>query len=222
MSEQSLRDPSRRRFRDDDAARILDHAIRLDAARKSGMSVDDLHDIAREIGIAPDSVDDALSALEAAGWTPEAPPALQQDATSSGAPEDDRAPLRARIARAMRVAFIPVVGLVAGGASSDYVVGPPGPAQGFDVGTVLSTLLVGGSVALLLYHWRHRSRRDYQVDLVSLWGGFVVGWLVAHDALDLQSFAFMSGSWLALALFGRWMLSRRPHEDPSDEIITVA
>ena len=94
MTEPSLRDPSRRRFRDDDAARILDHAIRLDAARKSGMSVDDLHEIAREIGIAPDAVDDALRALEASGWTPEAPPLSEAVALAPGAGEDDPRPRR--------------------------------------------------------------------------------------------------------------------------------
>ena len=215
MIEPDVHERQARRFRDDDAARIIDHAIRLDAARKSGMSVEDLHDIAREIGIAPDSVDDALRALEASGWVP-------GTATEAAAvaPPDERPRWGPRIARALRLVLVPLAGLVGGLASSGYVVGPPGSAD-LNGGTALTALLVGGSLALFLHHRRRRAVRSYQLDLLCLWGGFTVGWLLSHDSLDIESFAVLAGGWLALAAFGRWGLARRA--DPqADEVIPVA
>jgi hypothetical protein len=207
MSSQS-HDSMTRRFRDDEASRILDHAIRIDAARRTGMTVNDLHDIAREIGISPQAVDDALHALEASGWRPEKSTGL--DSAPVSLMDDDLvvqpSRWRSRLAHWLRPVILPLIGMIGGVTTSDYVVDLMHPQPLLSGGTAYSTLLVGGSIALLVHHWRRGTHRRFQVDLIGLWSGFVIGWLIAHESLGVESFVVMGGAWAGLALIGRWAL----------------
>jgi hypothetical protein len=202
------------RLPDEVARRLIDRAIALDAARKSSVSVGELRELAHELGLAPESLDDALRELTTLELRAPLEPALTLPRAIRSLVDRFNAWVT-RYWRWIRPTIVGLGGLELGviareldrvnGATSDLHV------------TLDVTVAVGvASLLLALYHRGRRRAGDYQRDLVVLWGTFGAGWSLANGGV-VEGIALLAlASWLGLSGIGALIVSW-PSDRATDE-----
>lgn len=149
---------------DADASIVLDRASELSVHRDGQVNVAELRSIAREAGIPPEVFDRALADVRSA------PVPLSQ--RESGASKKESSSLVASLRRLALVSL--------GGALSALTYVLPS-AFGIDphVTRVFSVILAGISAAgLVAFRYPRREILKFEYDLVSLWFGLTLAWMV--------------------------------------------
>jgi len=100
---------------------------------------------------------------------------------------------------------------VAPGAPTQMI-GPFRVVQGFAVSLAL---LVAGSIVLAVLHRRTRSFERMQVQILSLWTGFVLGWTVLTGAIDPRVTTIAGMSWFLSAVVGGAIVNIANHGSPA-------
>jgi hypothetical protein len=143
-------------FGEADVAEILERAIKLDGARDTRVTVEQLREAALEVGVSPTAFSQALAEFGREHTPPEEAP-----------PTDKPAPrFRSAIRTGLAVAFGGILGATAGIMD--------GPYLSEETGALAAILLAGASLRLVLSHRKEKALLPYIGDVIWLWSSFVV------------------------------------------------
>ncbi len=202
----SGRIPPDRLLSEAEVRQVLSRASELDALRSAALSAEELWKVAQEAGISQEAVQQAMVELS---QQPAHAGRTGHDLTADAAART--LPAQSTRDRWIRVLRLATSGLVLGVATAFFAYRAPG--AGIGVIATLS-LMVARSLDLIR---RHRSRgtvREFQTELLGLWGAFGVGANFAVGGLPLQSFILPGTLYLMGASVGGMLASDTPDSDP--------
>ena len=143
-------------FGETDVAEILDRAIKLDGARDTRVTVEQLREAALEVGVSPAAFSQALVEFGRELTPP-------KDAAPADVPVSR---FRSAIRTGLAVAFGATLGTTAGILDGPYLSG--------ETGALAAILLAGASLHLVLSHRKEKALLPYIVNLIWLWSSFLV------------------------------------------------
>ena len=191
-------------FGEADVAEILERAIRLDGARDSRVTVDQLREAALEVGVSPAAFAEALEAFGR-----ERSPAEDSPDEPVAPPSRFRGPIRT----ALSLAFGATLGTVAGVVD--------GPFLNEETWALSAILLAGASLRLVLSHRRDKALLPYIVDVIWLWSSFAAAVALITNFLPEESIiGTVVGIVLASVVGGAIMKSTR-REEPHEPVRTL-
>lgn len=172
-------------FGEADVAEILERAIKLDGARDTRVTVEQLREAALEVGVSPAAFTQALAEFGQKHTPPE-----------EAAPADVPASrLRSVIRTGLAVAFGAALGTTAGIVDGPYLSG--------ETGALASILLAGASLHLVLSHRKEKGLLPYIVNVIWLWSSFLVAvGLVTNYLAEEYIIGTVMGIVLASAIGG--------------------
>lgn len=202
--------PERVRLAEDDLRRILERAARLDAERVTGVTVEDLRQIAAETGISPEAL--ALALREAAEGDLPAPPAPSKRTVEPRS--ESNTPLGKLLRRVP--GWIRTVGIAWGSTIAGFFgsLSAEELPNGEMVLVASFVLMVWGAIELSVFHRKRGSLLTYERDLLALWLPFsTIGALL----VDEEFFLVGALIWACLAVLGGLIATvRRGKEAPVD------
>lgn len=170
------------RLTEADVKAVLERAVRIEAG-VSSVSVAELGSVAREAGISEEAVIQAVwEILE------ERRIAKRLAAEPLPPPAAPASPLRSWL----RAAGFALAGSVAGASAE-----AEGGLALFAIG-----LLLIASAFRAFHHRREGSQRDFQLELVSAWAGFIAGFGIVDGGLDEDLVIGVGFTWLASSWIG--------------------
>jgi hypothetical protein len=213
--------PPLERLDEAQVARLFRRAAEMDAARGTRVAVDDLRQIARDLGISSESFEAALHEVRLAVPGTGSPAGVAV-AGQGAKPRLHR--VLDRAVRMVRSAAVATAGLVLG------FVGPASNPWEFrrvrdgwallrdpdGIVTVMAfgiTALLG--VAMMLVHRRDRTPLHYQLDALMLWGMFTQGVFLGHGRYLDDVFSTSLVVWLGYSLVGGYLVFRGPRASPT-------
>ena len=204
---------SHRRIPEDEARKILDRALLLDRAERSGLTVDELRHMASEMGVAPAALERALRDV--------APDRDEgRDQSRETWDEGFTAAFSWRLPGWPRRALIGAPAFLWGILARVMDDGLGDEALVAMVGAVFGAVL-----ALVMHHRRKGTLLGFQLDTFSLWAAFAVGYLVVYGRVLDDVVSSVAGFWTGSALVGgaivswwarRWDREPTVDDDPRD------
>ena len=180
---------------------ILERAIQLDAQRPGDTTLAELQRVAQELNVSSGSLMEAIRELQTKAVTP--PPATE---AKPAAPVAVEPPLKRSWWRTAAIAL----------GSMAFAAFNVGDSPGHPEPSVF--LLFFASIALIIAHRRSRTPRAYQRDLLALFGGVVLGWVIS-DGRDTEAVVYLSTfSWMFASTVGGWLTRwrRRGHDSATE------
>ena len=186
-----------------EVAEILERAIKLDGARDAHVTVDQLREVALEVGVSPAAFSEALVEFGREHTPPEEPPV----------PELPVSRFRSWIRTVLGVAFGGILGAIAGIMD--------GPYLHEETWALAVILLSGASLSLVLSHKREKALLPYVIDVIWLWSSFAVVTALVTDYLGEESIiATLAGITLA-SVVGGWILKKSAKDEATEKVRTV-
>lgn len=198
-----------------EARQVLERAAQSEI-RGDTLTVAELTRVAQEAGFSPEYVDRAIAEILEARSVVASPRSVPESIEE----EDERPgsffarvkgwvrPVKAALAGGIIGALARIS--VAPGAPTQMI-GPFRVVQGFAVSL---GLLVAGSIILAALHRRTRSFERMQVQILSLWAGFVLGWTALTGAFDPRVTTIAGMFWFLSAVVGGAIVNFANHESP--------
>jgi len=206
--------PERMRLAEDDLRRILERATRLDAERVTGVTVEDLRQIAAETGISPEAL--ALALREAAeGELPASPPAPKRAMEPRVEPATPFGKVLRRLPGWIRTTAIAWASTITG----FFAALSATELQNGEVLLVSSfVVLVWGAIELSVFHRKRGSLITYERDLLALWLPFAtVGSLLGGPGSAEEYFLVSALFWAVFAVLGGLIATvRKRHTEPDE------
>jgi hypothetical protein len=156
-------------FGEAEVAEILERAIKLDGARDTRVTVDQLREAALEVGVSPAAFSEALAEFGRKQTVPQAVPDADPPVGK----------FRSAIRTGLAVGFGATLGAIAGIMD--------GPYLSEETGALAAILLAGASLRLVLSHKKEKSLLPFVVDVIWLWSSFVVAVALITNALGEES-----------------------------------
>jgi hypothetical protein len=186
-----------------DVAEILERAIKLDGARDTRVTVEQLREAALEVGVSPAAFTQAL-----AEFGRERPPA--EEASVSEVPASR---VGSAIRTGLAVAFGATVGATAG------IMDGPYPSE--ETGVLVAILLAGASLRLVLSHRKEKGLLPYILDIIWLWSSSLVALGFAANALA-EEFILVTIFGIVLAsVVGGWIMKKAGKEEAPEPTRTL-
>ncbi len=205
---------SQRRIPEDEARKILDRALLLDQAERSGLTVDELRHMASEMGVAPAALERALRDVG-----PD-----RDEARDAAAPETWVERFTGAFSWMLpgwpRTALIGATAFLWG-----ILARVMDDGVGEEVLVAMIGAVFGAVIALVGHHRRKGSLLGFQLDTFSLWAAFAVGYLVVYGRVLDDVVSGVAGFWTGSALVGgtlvswwsrRWNRDRSIDDDPRE------
>jgi hypothetical protein len=170
--------------------RVLARAADIDQKRSSSITAAQLASIGQEAGISLEALQQALLELRATAPVPSTQAPLVQPAPAVALPAS-------RQSEGLVRKWLRRLQVVAGGVASGIAAiafEEPGALAAFSV-------LSAASLALMLYHRKHRSPLECQAELLALWASFGIG-IGLVERLDGEGMLVVTVSWLITAVVG--------------------
>lgn len=184
-----------RRLSEQEARRLLERVIELDAKRAGETSLEELRRVAQELNLSTVAFDQALTELNSGALATPPPPPTERE--QSG-----------RYTKWVRTAAIAL-----GGAFF-------APASGLAANDIEAwiVVLIAASAALTLYHRVRKTPKAFWADVLALWAGSILYYLNAGGGIGPSGssipvsgdylFALIVG-WLASSTLGGWIVKFR-------------
>jgi hypothetical protein len=186
-----------------DVAEILERAIKLDGARDATVTVDQLREVALEVGVSPSAFSQALVDFGREHTPQEEPPAAEVPAPR----------FRSWIRTGLSVLFGSVLGATAGIMD--------GPYLNEETWALAVILLSGASLRLVLSHKKEKVLLPYIIDVIWLWSSFAVVTAMITDYLGEESIiATLVGITMA-SVVGGWIMKKAAKEGAAGTVRTV-
>jgi hypothetical protein len=190
-------------FGEAEVAEILERAIKLDGARDTRVTVEQLREAALEVGVSPAAFTQALAEFGRAG-TP------AKEASVGEAPVSK---VGSAIRTGLAVAFGATVGATAG------IMDGPYPSE--ETGVLVAILLAGASLRLVLSHRKEKGLLPYILDVIWLWSSSLVALGFAANALA-EEFIIVTMVGIVLAsVVGGWIIKMTGKEEATEATRTL-
>jgi hypothetical protein len=171
-----------------EVAEILERAIRLDGARDTRVTVEQLREAALEVGVSPAAFTEALAEF-----------GREHAPTEAGAPVDSSVSrFRSALRTGLGVAFGATLGATAGIMD--------GPYLSEETWALSAILLAGASLRLVLSHKKEKALLPYLVDVIWLWSSFAVAVALVTNALGEESIIATLAGIILSSVVGGWIL----------------
>jgi hypothetical protein len=186
---------------DQQARKLLERAIQLDARRAGDTTLAELRKVAQELNISSTAFADALRELEGKAVAPAAPAAVPVTI-----PEPQPEPARRRSWwRPLAIGVASFVGAAMSGRNDEAAL----------------IVVFAASVALLLHHWRRKTPGEFQAELLALWAPFTLGWSMGQPGGE-EAIYFLILAWLASSTIGGFLVRFKWPWQKSDPPTTPA
>ena len=204
MSNEPEPQKDERVFSDQDARRLLERAIQLDAKRAGDTTLAELKRVAEELNISPRAFEDALRELESKAVAKV--DAIQPARVSEPAPTAHRKSWW----RPLAIAITSFVGGVIS----------VGPGSNEEVGLFVA---VAATAALMVHHRFKKTPDEFQKELLALWAPYGLSWFLAEGPDDVILILLLA--WLASSTIGGFIVRFKPpwrKPDPPIDPATIA
>jgi len=199
MSERK-REGEEQGYSEADVADILERAIKLDGARDTRVTVDQIREAAMEVGVSPEAFSQALTEFSG-----EHAPTDEVASAPTPAPR-----FRSLIRSGLAVGFGAALGSIAGVMD--------GPYLSEETHALAAILLAGASLRLVLSHKKDKALLPYVVDVIWLWSSFVAMVALLTSALAEESIVLAVAGILIASVVGGWILKK---SEPTETTRTV-
>jgi hypothetical protein len=181
-----------------EVAEILERAIKLDGARDTRVTVEQLREAALEVGVSPAAFSEALAEFG------------REHAPREVAPTVDPPPSRFRsaIRTGLAVGFGATLGATAGIMD--------GPYLSEETGALAAILLAGASLRLVLSHKKEKALLPFVVDVIWLWSSFVVAVALVTNALGAESIIAALAGIIVSSVVGGWIIKMTGKDEPTE------
>jgi hypothetical protein len=181
-----------------EVAEILERAIRLDGARDTRVTVEQLREAALEVGVSPAAFAEALAEF-----------GRERAPTETGAaigPPVSR--FRSAVRTGLGVAFGATVGATAGIMD--------GPYLSEETWALSAILLAGASLRLVLSHKKEKALLPFVLDVIWLWSSFVVAVALVTNALGEESIIATLAGIIISSVVGGWIIRMTENTERSE------
>jgi imidazolonepropionase-like amidohydrolase len=192
-------------FSDQQARRLLERAIQLDAKRAGDTTLAELKRVAQELNISSAAFADALRELEGKAVAPATPVAPLAVKPEPGPAVSERA----NWWRPLGIGIASFFGAAMAGRNEEAAL----------------MVAFAATVALILHHRHRKTPGQFQLELLALWGPFSLGWLAAAGPRGMSEVYALIVAWLASSTIGGFIVRfkwpwRKP--DPPTNPATIA
>jgi hypothetical protein len=171
-----------------EVAEILERAIRLDGARDTRVTVEQLREAALEVGVSPAAFSEALAEF-----------GREHAPTETGAPVDSPVSrFRSAVRTGLGVAFGATLGATAGIMD--------GPYLHEETWALCAILLAGASLRLVLSHKKEKALLPFLVDVIWLWSSFLAAVALVTNALGEESIIATLAGIIISSVVGGWII----------------
>jgi hypothetical protein len=171
-----------------EVAEILERAIRLDGARDTRVTVEQLREAALEVGVSPAAFSEALAEF-----------GREHAPTETGGPVDSPVSrFRSALRTGLGVAFGATLGATAGIID--------GPFLHEETWALSAILLAGASLRLVLSHKKEKALLPFVVDVIWLWSSFLVAVALVTNALGQESITATLAGIIISSVVGGWII----------------
>jgi len=186
-----------------DVAEILEKAIKLDGAREARVTVEQLREVALEVGVSPSAFSQALVEFGREHTPQEEPPAAEVPAPR----------FRSWIRTSLSVVFGSILGATVGILD--------GPYLNEETWALAAILLAGASLRLVLSHKKEKALLPYVIDVIWLWSSFAVSTALITDVLGEESIIGTLAGIIVASGVGVWIMKKTGKDEAAEKVRTV-